>query len=285
MIRWLLDLGRFLRFSRTVTTLPIVIGVYVVAEEGTVEPLLFLHVLLAVFLGVVCFLLFNHAYPSPQPTRVPRDRERERLFSALGPRTSYYLTWLVATGFVLNAYRINRAAFYLSPVALLALFAYVPSRRRSVLNHVLLGFIASLLVLGPYVAVDGRLTLEALTGGLAVMSWIVGFDVIYSFRDVETHREQGTASLPAVQSPGTALYTAGTFHVISVFCFFAYAVHAELGGMYLTGLILFSGIVAYEYVTIRSRQVLTMVRHFFRLNTGLSLGFLTVVTADQLIVI
>lgn len=283
MVRWTLDLIRFLRFSRTITSVPFALGAYVAVTEAGGDPETFLTIFFVILLGAVIFLLFNRGYTFSTDSHVPRDRERERLFDFLGHRLTVLLTAVFVFLFILMAYQLNSTAFYLSPLALSAVFLYVPSRHCTVFNHACLGLVASLLVVGPYVGINGWLGMEGLAGGAAVFFWITGFDIIYSLRHVEKDRSQGEVSLPMKKGPTFALYTGGVTQVMGLFCFFAYAVHAGLGDVYLGFMSLFSLILFYTYMTIRRLGHLQLVRRMFRLNAILSIGFFTTLVLEHLI--
>lgn len=282
MFQWFLDLIRFLRFSRTVTTLPFAFGAYVMATNGGGSLDTLIPMVVCLVLGVLSFLFFNRAYNYETEFRVPRDRERERLFSGLDFRWSFRLTCLFVILFFLTCYRLNLQAFYLSPIVFALMFSYVPSRYYTAFNHLLLGATASLFIFGPYTAVRGDLNVEAVVGGLAVMFWITGYDIIYSLHNVEKDRAQGYRSFPSDYGTQISLYTSRGCHLISMFCFFAYAVFADLGNFYLSGIGFFCILMTYAHLTANQRGHLDLVNLFFNLNALLSIGFFTLSLLEQL---
>ena len=283
MLQWIVDLIRFLRFSRTLTSLPIAIGAYVAA--GSSEPSLGegVLVLLTIIIGAFVFLFINRVYHLSVSYQSLRARERERLFSGLGARRSFLGFVISSILFIYCSGQFNRLTFLLSPIAIGMLSIYVLSRTRWAWNHCLLGFAASLLVIGPHVAVENTITLSAVVGGLALGLWIAGFDILYSLRNVQAEESQGFQSVPIKYGAGWALYAASTLHFLAMISWLSYGVLVDFGDLFFTVILLFSVLLFYSYKQTSDRTHFETIQWFFTLHFLLSISFAAVAVIQPLL--
>src|SRR5258706_278815 len=96
----------------------------------------------------------------------------------------------------LSAIKVSHTVFA-PPVALLLVLGYSFTKRFTWASHLVLGLCLGVAPLGAWIAVRGRVDVLPVILGLAVLTWVAGFDVIYSLQDEGFDRETGLASLPA----------------------------------------------------------------------------------------
>ncbi|MEE8403402.1 MAG: UbiA-like polyprenyltransferase, partial [Candidatus Hydrothermarchaeaceae archaeon] len=80
-------------------------------------------------------------------------------------------------------------ALYPLAVALFVIYPYL--KRYTWLSHVVLGMTLGIAPLGAWAAVAGSLAVVPVLLFLAVTFWVAGFDVIYSYQDLEFDRRFG----------------------------------------------------------------------------------------------
>ena len=85
----------------------------------------------------------------------------------------------------------------LSPVAVGLLILYSYGKRFTDFPQVLLALAQAVAPIGAWMGVTGGFAWPATALGLAVGSWIGGFDLIYSCQDAEIDRQIGSRSFPA----------------------------------------------------------------------------------------
>src|SRR5208337_4018654 len=103
----------------------------------------------------------------------------------------------------------------LSVPVLAVLFFYSFTKRFTSLCHLILGFGIGLAPAGAWVAVSGQLEWRILPLSLALMTYIAGFDILYSCQDIEFDRDQALFSLPACLGAARALFFSTGLHALT----------------------------------------------------------------------
>ena len=98
---------------------------------------------------------------------------------------------------MIAAWRLNRLALELSPVALAVLFLYSYTKRFTSWSHVVLGFCLGISPAAAWIAVAGRLDARMLILCAAVTLWVGGFDVLYACQDLEFDQRRGFFQCPS----------------------------------------------------------------------------------------
>ena len=193
----------FVRFSHTVFALPFALAAMVVAardNRGWPGWRTFGLILAAMVCARTCAMAFN--------------RIVDRKFDALNPRTanrhlptgriSLFSAWTLClssgAGLVAASFFLNPLCFYLSPVALVVICFYSLTKRFTDYTHVFLGISLALAPIGAWLAVKGwnispLEIVQMTTLALAVVLWLVGFDIIYALQDYEFDKSHGLHSL------------------------------------------------------------------------------------------
>lgn len=280
--------AEFVRFSHTVFALPFALAAMAVAardQRGWPGWRLFGLIVLAMVCARTCAMTFN--------------RIVDRKFDAANPRTAgrhlptgqvtlaqAWAVWAVsAAGFVTTSFFINWLCFVLSPVALAVICFYSLTKRFTPYTHVFLGLALALGPTGAWLAVKGTnvSALEAVqitVLGLAVVLWLVGFDIIYALQDYEFDRRAGLHSLVVAWGPRNALNAAFLAHMIMWGLLVGFGLLCGFRVAYLAGLLLILGCLVLEHWLARRRSVRWIHTAFFRLNALISVVFLIVTVAE-----
>lgn len=201
--------GSFVRFSHTVFALPFALAAMMVAardNRGWPGWKTFLLILAAMVCARTCAMAFNRVVDRRFDALNPRTKNRHLPTGQISLASAVFLCLVSAAGFVAASYFLNPICFYLSPVALIVICFYSLTKRFTDYTHVFLGIALALAPIGAWLAVKGgnlstmeifQMTLLA----LAVVLWLVGFDIIYALQDYEFDRTQG------LHSPGGCLGT------------------------------------------------------------------------------
>ena len=135
---------------------------------------------------------------------------------------------------------LNPLCFYLSPVALLVVCFYSLTKRFTDYTHVFLGLALALAPVGAWLAVKGAdvSTLEILQMtalALAVVLWLVGFDIIYALQDYEFDKSHGLHSLVVAWGQKNALQAAFLAHMAMCGLLLAFGLLCRFRLAYLVG--------------------------------------------------
>lgn len=266
------DYLSLVRFSHTVFAMPFAIAGYFI---GASEPGYGFS--LKTFLLVIACMVFARS------AAMAFNRWADFRFDALNPRTAVReipagkisrrqaLIFVIASSllFILAAGFLNRLTLILSPVALLVVLGYSYTKRFTPLCHLVLGLGLSLAPIGAYIAVTGSFALLPLLYSLIVLTWVSGFDIIYSLQDDQFDRETGLYSIPAVMSRGNALAVSIALHAVSVAMVVIAGLHGEAGWIYRTGSAIFIGMLVYQHLIVKPND-LSRVNLAFGTTNGIA---------------
>ncbi len=277
-----------MRFSHTVFALPFALAAMMVAardNRGWPGWKTFGLILATMVCARTCAMAFN--------------RIVDRKFDALNPRTanrhlptgqislaSGILLWVISgAGLVVASYFLNPLCFYLSPVALVVICFYSLTKRFTDYTHVFLGIALALAPVGAWLAVKGANVslpeiLQMTMLALAVVLWLVGFDIIYALQDYEFDKSQGLHSLVVAWGPKNALAAAFLAHMIMCGLLLAFGFLCGFRLAFLIGWFLIVGCLVMEHWIARRRSLNWINLAFFRLNALVSAVFFIVVATE-----
>jgi 4-hydroxybenzoate polyprenyltransferase len=168
----------------------------------------------------------------------------------------------------------------LSVPVLLFVCGYSFAKRFTALSHFWLGASLLLAPVGAWIAVRGLDGVQ--TGfviGLAVLFWVSGFDILYACQDVEFDRKARLHSVPAALGVAASLRVALVCHIAMLFMLVIlyFAARPHLGVIYLAGVGVVAGLLAYEHWLVRPNDLQRINQAFFHVNSVVSVGLFLVV--------
>ena len=199
----------------------------------------------------------------------PRTAVREIPAGKITPRQAMIFVIASSLLFIASAGLLNRLTLFLSPVALLVILGYSYTKRFTPLCHLVLGLGLSLAPIGAYIAVTGSFALLPLIYSVIVLTWVSGFDIIYSLQDDEFDRETGLYSIPAVMSRGKALGVSAALHLITVVMVAVAGISGSAGYIYWTGAAVFIVMLVYQHLIVRPDD-LSRVNMAFGTTNGIA---------------
>lgn len=186
-------------------------------------------------------------------------------FDSLNPRTAvreipsgkissrHAMIFVIASSmlFIASAALLNRLTLVLSPVALAVILGYSYTKRFTPLCHLVLGLGLSLAPIGAYIAVTGSFAMLPLVYSFIVLTWVSGFDIIYSLQDDQFDRETGLYSIPAVMSRGKALAVSAALHLATVLLVVVAGIAGSSGYIYSAGAAIFISMLVYQHLIVK----------------------------------
>jgi 4-hydroxybenzoate polyprenyltransferase len=115
---------------------------------------------------------------------------------------------------------------------------------------------------------------------LAVVLWLVGFDIIYSLQDYEFDKAHGLHSLVVAWGQKNALQAAFLAHMVMCGLLLAFGLLCRFRIAYLVGWMIIVGCLVLEHWIARRRSLDWINLAFFRLNAVVSAVFLIVTVAE-----
>jgi 4-hydroxybenzoate polyprenyltransferase len=272
--------ARMVALSHTVFALPFALAAAVLAARDVPVSAAQLALLLVCMVAARSSAMgFNRIADRAFDARNPRTAGRELPAGAISLRAAWAFTVGSAALFVGGAALLGGATLALSPVALAVLWGYSLTKRVTPLCHLFLGLALGLAPTAVWIALTGSYGLAPLALSLAVATWVAGFDMIYACQDVAFDREHGLHSVPARFGVRTALVASAVLHGLTVALLASLPVLAPLGWAYGLGVLLITGVLAYEHWIVRPDDLSRINKAFFDLNGYVSLLFLAFVAA------
>ncbi len=278
----------FVRFPHTVFALPFALAAMAVAardNRGWPGWKTFGLILAAMVCARTCAMAFNRIADRKFDALNPRTANRHLPTGQISLAGAVILCVLSGIGLVGTSYFLNPLCFYLSPVALVVICFYSLTKRFTDYTHVFLGLALALAPVGAWLAVKGANVsmleiLQMTTLALAVVLWLVGFDIIYALQDYEFDKAHGLHSLVVAWGQKNALQAAFLAHLVMCGLLLAFGLLCRFRIAYLVGWMMIVGCLVLEHWIARRRSLNWINVAFFRLNAVVSAVFLIVMVAE-----
>ena len=138
----------------------------------------------------------------------------------------------------------------------------------------LVGASLAIAPVGGYLAVTGRWshpTWLLLAVTLAVSTWVAGFDIFYALPDAAFDAGEGLRSAVVRLGSSRAILLAKLLHGVTIPALALFGYGAGFGPWYFAGLIVATGILAYEHHLVRPGDLSRLNAAFFTMNGVMSL--------------
>jgi len=266
------DYLSLVKFSHTVFAMPFALAGYFLGatHPGYVFTLkTFLPVLACMVFARSAAMAFNR-YADLRFDRLnPRTAEREIPTGKISQNQALAFVIISSLLFITSAALLNRLTLILSPVALIIILGYSYTKRFTPLCHLVLGLGLSLAPIGAYIAVTGTFALLPVIYSFIVLTWVSGFDIIYSLQDDQFDRDAGLYSMPAVLSRKNALTVSVILHFASVLLVAAAGLIGLSGLIFWIGALIFVVMLAYQHMIVKPDD-LSRVNMAFSTTNGIA---------------
>ena len=206
---------KMVRFAHTVFAMPFaLIGFSLgIKAAGDFNWLLLLEVVLCMIFARNTAMGFNRWLDRDIDADNPRTKNREIPAGKISPSSAMVFIIINIVLFIATTFFINKLVFYLSPVALAVVMFYSYTKRFTPLCHFVLGCGLALAPLGAYLAVTGEFAVLPVVYSFLVLTWVSGFDIIYSLQDADFDTGKHLHSVPQWLGIKGALRLSAVVHV------------------------------------------------------------------------
>jgi 4-hydroxybenzoate polyprenyltransferase len=277
---------KLIKFSHTVFAMPFALigfflGIQSLAPGASVEEIrLFVLVIACMVFARSAAMAFNRYLDRYFDALNPRTAQREIPVGVIKPRQALAFTVGMSVLFVSCAWLINTLCFFLSPLALLIILGYSYTKRFTPLCHLVLGAGLSLAPIGAYLAVTGQFAMVPLFFSFAVLTWVSGFDIIYSLQDETFDRSQDLYSIPVWLGTKKALGVSRVLHSASFILIGLAGWYGPFGWIYWGGALLYGGLLIYQQCLVSPVDLSRVNLAFMTVNGIASILFSVFVIAD-----
>ena len=264
--------AQMIKLSHSVFAVPFGLAALVLlAKDNTITFTMVFWVVLAIIGARSAAMGFNRVVDASIDAKNPRTKMRHIPSGTLSMKEGLVFVIVSAAVFVMSAAMLSPLCFWLSFPVLAVVMGYSYAKRFTALSHIILGISIGLMPLGASVAVTGTIPLGILVLGLALTTYIAGFDILYSCLDVEFDRKEGLWSMPSRYGVMNALVISTALHVVSFAALAALYWIYPLGTVFLVGVAAIGILFVVEHVLVRPADLSKVNVAFFNVNAVISI--------------
>jgi 4-hydroxybenzoate polyprenyltransferase len=278
--------GSLVAFAHSVFAMPFAASAVVLSLAVPHEPLTALRVV-AMVVSMVCArtsaMAFNRWADRDVDAKNPRTRARHLPAGSVRAGEALALTVVSALAFVAVAATLGFWPGVLAPGVLVVLLGYSYAKRFTWGAHAWLGVALSLAPGGTWIAMGARPGAGIVLLMVGVVTWLLGFDVLYSLQDEDFDRGEGLRSIPARFGRQRALAISAGAHVVTVVAFASCGLVLGRGRAYGVAVVVAAALLVYEHSLVRRRGLAAIDKAFFDVNAWVSVLFFVLVAADEIV--
>ncbi len=255
-----------IRFEHTIFALPFAYIGMVLAAGGAVTWSQVLWITVAMAGGRTLAMASNRVIDRYVDAENPRTAKRAIPAGRIAAWEMSLLGLVGLVALIFAAAQLNDLCLKFLPIAAVVLVGYNYTKRFTWLSHFVLGFADGMAPVGGWIAVTGRLDLEAVLLGFAVMFWIGGVDPIYAIPGIDFGRGNGLHSIPARFGVATGLWLSAACHILTLALLALAGISLGLGLWYWVGLAVSLALLVYEHSLVRPGNLSRLNVAFFNMN-------------------
>ena len=279
MLSRLRTYGSFVRFSHSVFALPFaLVGGLLGMRASGFDWSRVIWIVACMVSARSAAMGFNRVVDARIDARNPRTSMREIPAGRMSAREAWIFVIASSAVFVACTIPLGRVCLALSPVALAIVFWYSLAKRFTSYTQAFLGLAMAVAPIGGWLAVGGDLTVEPLLLGLAIGTWVAGFDVLYACQDLEYDKREGLHSIPVRFGIPRSLMISRGLHVVTVIALSVVGVRLALGPVYATGVAVVAILLVWEQSLVRADD-LSQVKRAFDINGWVGLLYFVATAA------
>ncbi|KLL12595.1 menaquinone biosynthesis prenyltransferase MqnP [Protofrankia coriariae] len=198
--------------------------------------------------------------------RNPRTAGRELVTGVVSVRTAAVGAVVALGVFAGSAAALSWLCLALAPFAVAPLIVYSYAKRFTNFPHAVLALAQAVAPVGAWIAITDRWSWASVVLGLAVGTWIAGFDLIYACQDAEVDRGIGVGSVPARFGIRVALAASVVTHVVTFALFVVFGLMEDFGAWWWAGLVVTAVAFWYEHAIVSADDLSRVNRAFLTAN-------------------
>ncbi|HIC08461.1 MAG TPA: 4-hydroxybenzoate octaprenyltransferase [Aquificales bacterium] len=272
-----------IKFEHTIFALPFALASLLLLVDRIPPLSKIVLIILALVLARTAGMAFNRWLDYEIDKKNPRTRNWAHIRGEIPLEWVKLLAVFSSAAFIVVSALINTLAFILSPVVVFLLWFYPLAKRITHFPHLVLGVVYFLIPVAVDIAVNGRVSLLAVVLGLAMATWVAGFDILYALQDYEFDKRHGVKSLPVKLGIEGAIRVARMLHLLTfIFLLLVGALHPKMGVIYFVGLLLLAVFLYYEHRLVKPNDLSKVNKAFFTVNGWVSVLYFLIVLLDYI---
>jgi 4-hydroxybenzoate polyprenyltransferase len=267
--------GRMIKFSHTIFALPFALSAMILAwQEYDFKFSALILILIAMVAARSAAMGFNRIADAEIDKKNPRTAIREIPSGILKRSEAVIFVVLSSAVFILAALLLGKICFILSLPVLAFLMLYSFTKRFTKYCHIFLGCAIGIAPVGAWVAITNSLSVDIIFLSLALMTYIAGFDILYSCQDIEFDKTHGLFSFPAQFGAKKAMFIARILHFVTILCLLVMQYLFNMHSVFYIFLVLISILLIIEHMLVRPDNLKHINIAFFHMNSLISITLL-----------
>lgn len=277
--------GGLVAFSHTIFAMPFAASAVVLAlaEPGAqLDARRVFAIVVSLVAARTSAMAFNRWADRDIDAENPRTRTRHIPAGEVRANEALALTIGSGAVFLVAAATLGTLPLVLAPFVLAVLLGYSLAKRFTWAAHVWLGVALALAPGGAWIAVGAMPNLGIVALMVGVVTWLLGFDILYSLQDESFDRTRGLHSIPARFGTTGALVISAAAHVVTAAAFALTGVLLHRGPLFYAGVLVVAVLLAYEHAIVGKGDLSKINKAFFDVNAYVSVAFFALTLADEL---
>lgn len=264
----------FVRFSHTVFALPFaLVGALLASRTVAMTWGRVGWIVAAMVAARSAAMAFNRLVDAHYDALNPRTAQREIPRGAMSRLEASIFLVVSSVAFVVVCGQISTLCLALAPVALAIVFWYSLAKRFTWATQFFLGLAMAVAPVGGWIASGGGMSWQPVLLGLAIGTWVGGFDVLYACQDLDFDRAHGLRSIPVRFGVATSIAISRALHVVTIASLVVLGTVAGLGAVYQGGVALVAALLVFEQSLVSATD-LSQVKRAFDMNGWVGLLYL-----------
>lgn len=267
----------FVRVSHTVFALPFALVGAVLASRATATAAWSwsraLWILACMITARSAAMGFNRLADAAYDARNPRTSMRELPSGRMSRGEAIVFVAVSTALFLACAWMVSPLCAALAPVAIGIVFWYSLAKRFTNYAQIFLGLAMAVAPVGGWIAMGGPLNAAPVLLGLAIGTWVAGFDILYACQDLDVDRREGLRSIPVRFGVVGSLRFSRALHVVTIASLAGVGIVARLNGVYAAGVAGVAVLLVYEQSLVNADD-LSQVKRAFDLNGWVGILYL-----------
>ncbi len=278
--------GKMIKFSHTLFALPFALSAIVLASRKYIISFIDIFLIIIAMAGARSAAMgFNRIVDAKVDKKNPRTKNREIPSEKLKVLSAVIFVAISSALFIFASFLLSWLCFFLSFPVLVLLFAYSFTKRFTWLCHIYLGLAISLAPIGAWLALTKGFSWHIILLSLALLTYIAGFDILYSLQDINFDRKEGLLSIPTRFGIAKSLFIAKILHVASFFFLLLIYPAFGMNKIYFTTVIIIGSLFAVEHLLVKNGSLKHINIAFFHVNTLIAIILFAGIFADTIIII
>lgn len=282
--------GELVTFSHTIFMMPFAAAAVVLAlaePHAPLSPLRLAAMVACMVSARTSAMAFNRWADRDVDAKNPRTKGRPVPSGRVAASEALLLTIVSGAAFCAFAATLGFWPGVLAAPVLLVLLGYSLAKRFTWLAHAWLGFALALAPGGAWVGMGARPSAGIVALMVAVLTWLLGFDVLYALQDEAFDRAHGLFSIPSRFGARGAMRIAAASHVVTVAMLAACGALLHRGPVFFFGVAAVAAVLVVEHRLVRGADggadLAKIPKAFFDCNAYVSMGFFATTLIDAVV--